>query len=933
MEEPAQLAGVLQAFMARAGKTAGQLSQQAEVPKATIVNWQKGRVQRPRVWQDLLKVAGALLLEAPDTNTLLEAAGHSRLPELVPKARSAQDRALFARWLGSSPVDGPFDPDTDRLLAAQAQFASLPTARVPPARPLPRGSCMPLLRNPLFVGREEDLLAIAKALAGTATRRPGRLPAVAVMGLGGLGKTQLAAEFVQCYGQFFVGGVFWLNFADASTVPLEIASCGAKTGMQLQPEWEALTLDQRLQQVLRSWQSPLPRLLVFDNCEDEALFAQWRPPLGGCCVLLTSRRSSWNPVLGVRVVAPDVLPRGASVTLLKRYQAVASAEEVALDRIAAEVGDLPLALHLAGTYLARYRHAVTAAAYAGQLGAWQLQHPSLQVQTVSPTGQPQGLARSFAVSYEQLYGPTVVDRLARNLLAAAGYCAPDEAIPRVLLRGIVEQSAGREGATALLEGGLQRLLALGLVSRTAEGGLRMHRLIGEFVQQQDRGQVALPVAEQALVMVLDAANEAGDIGQGQALYSHLRFMLAKAGERQDARATDLHRVLGHFLWLHGEYPAAEAELEVALAMGRALLDYDPVTLAGCLTVLGLTFQLQSRLAPARPAFEQALATWEQLLGPEHEFTDAAHNNLGYLLMLQGDYAGAQQHFETALAFLRKTKGIGHVYTSRLINNLGYLFLRQGRYTRARRYLQLALCIRRQLLPRAHLSTATTISILGETHYLQADYSAAWACHTEALSMRLALLGEAHHDVADSWSNMGRVLQAQGDIGGAQRYLEQARASLLASVGRLHRDTAFTLTAYGTLLRTMGDYAGAAESLTLALEAWNYQGGADYAEAVPTLNELALVCAGQGQPERALALADQARVIAGEKLGATHPDMGTSLYTLGLLLAERGEREAAQRHFVEALRIFEERLGEQHPLTRAAERKAHATSLTEELIPK
>ncbi|MEZ4659844.1 MAG: hypothetical protein R2911_19995 [Caldilineaceae bacterium] len=34
-------------------------------------------------------------------------------------------------------------------------------------------------------------------------------------------------------------------------------------------------------------------LLVFDNCEDPALLAQWRPTSGGCCVLVTSRRGRW----------------------------------------------------------------------------------------------------------------------------------------------------------------------------------------------------------------------------------------------------------------------------------------------------------------------------------------------------------------------------------------------------------------------------------------------------------------------------------------------------------------------------------------------------------------------------------------------------------------------------------------------------------------
>ncbi len=42
---------------------------------------------------------------------------------------------------------------------------------------------------------------------------------VAATGLGGIGKTQLAAEFVHRYGRYFAGGVFWLSFAGFGECP------------------------------------------------------------------------------------------------------------------------------------------------------------------------------------------------------------------------------------------------------------------------------------------------------------------------------------------------------------------------------------------------------------------------------------------------------------------------------------------------------------------------------------------------------------------------------------------------------------------------------------------------------------------------------------------------------------------------------------------
>src|SRR5207302_3803615 len=108
-------------------------------------------------------------------------------------------------------------------------------------------------------GRGDELHQLSVALRGRAsTVALGQV--VASTGLGGLGKTQLAVEFVHRYGRFFAGGVFWLSFASADEVPLQVAAC-AEPGLERRP------LEERVQRVKDAWQSAVPRLLVFDNCE------------------------------------------------------------------------------------------------------------------------------------------------------------------------------------------------------------------------------------------------------------------------------------------------------------------------------------------------------------------------------------------------------------------------------------------------------------------------------------------------------------------------------------------------------------------------------------------------------------------------------------------------------------------------------------------
>ena len=53
----------------------------------------------------------------------------------------------------------------------------------------------------------------------------------------------------------------------------------------------------------------------------------------------------------MQAIALGILTRTESLTLLCRHRPDLAGDDPALDAIAAELGNLPLALHLAGTYL------------------------------------------------------------------------------------------------------------------------------------------------------------------------------------------------------------------------------------------------------------------------------------------------------------------------------------------------------------------------------------------------------------------------------------------------------------------------------------------------------------------------------------------------------------------------------------------------------
>jgi len=392
-------------------------------------------------------------------------------------------------------------------------LAALPVDDIPKPGPLPAGSLMPLSVNPFFVGREEELRTLARQLKAGETSIIGQVEIAGVSGLGGIGKTQLASEFVHRYGRYFEGGVFWMSFADLAAVPATVAACGQS--LDLHPSYASLPLDQQIRLVEEDWKKPVPRLLVFDNCEEEQLLDRWRPKTGGARVLVTSRRSRWDRALGAQTLSITTLPRSASIELLRRFRADVPADEPELNWIAAELGDLPLALHLAGSFLKCYAQ-VPYGQPASYLEALRRGGGKLRL---SPTSHEERVGRTFTLSVDRLAPENAIDVFARRLLARAAWFAPGEAIPRDLLfktlppvrhgKALVDyfflgvlralhETPEEPDAPFQAEDALARITSLGLLESGDTGALVMHRLVAELVRDSGGEEEARDAVEQSL---------------------------------------------------------------------------------------------------------------------------------------------------------------------------------------------------------------------------------------------------------------------------------------------------------------------------------------------------------------------------------------------------------------------------------------------------
>ncbi len=486
MDRVEHLADILEALLVRTGWTAGKLARLSHVPKATIDNWLRGRAARPRAWQPIAQVAAAFELDIHETSRLFKIAGHPSVPELLKMHLPTQDRVLLKPWVQQAVHPKAAQPGAN--ITEERTPAHMPINSIAPVAPLPSCSHVYLWRNPFFVGREALLLTIARTLSGHDQAYGQSMGTVVLTGIGGSGKSQAASEWVHRYGQYFAGGVFWISFADPRAIPERIAKAGSHAFSGSFSSYESLPLDEQVRLVWNSWHDAVPRLLIFDGCEDEALLQQWRPANGNTSVIVTSRRSRWNPLLGLCTLPIGVFERHESIALLEHYCSDAADEWADLDTIADIFGDLPLALHLAGAYIDRYQTFLTPAIYLDQLqyidrqpNQTLLDHPSMIEGTISPTDHEQHLAHTFQQSYRQLDDANATDGLALRIIAYAAVFAPRQRIPRHLLQACVLPANAPIISLYAFEHALMRLGNLGLLENTHHGMLSIHPLIARYV--------------------------------------------------------------------------------------------------------------------------------------------------------------------------------------------------------------------------------------------------------------------------------------------------------------------------------------------------------------------------------------------------------------------------------------------------------------------
>ena len=607
----------------------------------------------------------------------------------------------------------------------------------------------------LFTGRDAELAAVHRVL----TAGPGAV-VHAVHGLGGIGKSALAARYALLHAGEYTQ-IVWIT----AQGPVEVEAGLRRFAVALEPQLDRVLTSEALAERATSWLAAHGGwLLVLDNVEAagdiEALLA--RLGTGSGRFLLTSRTTVGWQRLGAQAVHLDVLEPVPALGLLGKTVGAAGAEIEGGAELCAYLGYLPLALVQAGAYIAQNRDG------AGPGMRWYLRLLAETPAAVLGAGDEQSdpertLARIWRVTLDKLAGTP----LAGDVLRVLAFFAPDE-IPAALLGPMAAQPG--------LDEAIGRLAAYSMLTRTppdpaepdAGPVLRVHRLVQAVTRTPDphdphRDPAALARARTTATALLNAAipgdvEEPGTWGAWRRLVAHIDALAVHAAPETDTDTDTTAHLLnqaGLFLLEQGAVGQATGHFSRAHNTLRRVLGEDHPTTLTSRSNLACAYRAAGDLGRAIPLYETTLAEQLRVLGEEHPATLTSRSNLAYAYAFAGDLGRAIPLFEATLADRLRVLGEDHPDTLASRNNLAGTYQAAGDVGRAIPMFEATLADTRRVLGEEHPDTLTSRNNLAYVYRVAGDLGRAIPLYETTLADRLRVLGRDHPDTLTSRNNLDR----------------------------------------------------------------------------------------------------------------------------------------------------------------------------------
>lgn len=600
-----------------------------------------------------------------------------------------------------------------------------------------------------FFGREKEIEEVTRILKSEKQ--------AAVIGPNGIGKTSISAKVIeQLDREIIEDGVISHDFYQSKTTD-DFAYSIVRPFVS--PDAKIENPQLALKSVLNN-RKPLVNL---EGCENADDIGDVFNLLGSCPLLMTSL--DMRQARGFSSVKLDSLDDSTASALFSYH---AQANQHSVGRICKLLGNLPLALELAGAYLN--------------------ENPLYSVEEFAELLEAEGLDELHFGNRQK------------------------ESIPLLLKRTSDKLDEKANLVWALL--GLHPPLSISIDAITTVLDWKKPEAI----------KVVGELHRYSLIDIDDSVEYGFDTSKHIFCKNRLIHAYARQSLRGMLSEENRKNYADHYLgilskWTLGQgfksvqhFEALRAFFESSLETRKHILGVDhPDTLTGQNDIARLLYAI-GYYKETEPLFRQMLEARQKVLGAEHPDTLASQNNLAELLRAIGSYEAAEPLYRQTLESRRKVFGEDHPDTIMSLNNLAALLYVTSRFEETEPLFREALEKRQKVLGAEHRDTLISLNNLAALFYAKENYTEAEPLYRQALEASQKVLGAEHPDTLMTLNNLADLLYVTKRYDKAEPLYQQALEASQQVLGDKHPDTLMTMNNLAMLLNAT-DRTEEAETLS------------------------------------------------------------------------------------------------------------------------
>ncbi|KAI9789841.1 MAG: hypothetical protein M1816_005758 [Peltula sp. TS41687] len=755
--------------------------------------------------------------------------------------------------------------------------------------------------------------------------------ALAIYGLGGTGKTQLALKYIKDHKDDY-NPILWIDAKDSETVRSSFERCTIELQLSVDgasTQGPNLADSAAVQAVLR-WlrdrkESDDEWLVVVDNADDVTWGIKQILPKGerGNIIITTQDDQAPRLVNGecekLRVDKMELLEARALLLQHLEWDADSAPQHVQrmCDTIVERLDYLALAIDLAGAYIrndsnqeaALKQYLVDYGKHQDELlqsdnfrglsmydkTVWTVWDTTLEkIEREYPEVRP-GLFLAFLAHINRGTFQKEMFRLASLGLSVVKKILDGEhqVFPHWLKQLIKLDE--EEWDSFYYRKALEPLTRYSLL-QGVEGewpGVTMHSLVQWRAMKYEEDE---PWSLWCLKFILAASYQ---ISMEEARPQFRRYMVTHLPDRtslsqshlddmqlDDKKKTFVWNTIGKVYYEDGRWKEAEELfVQVMETSSRVLGQEHPSTLTS-MANLASTFWNQGRWKEAEELEVQVMETSSRVLGQEHPDTLTSMANLASTYRNQGRWKEAEKLQAKELETCSRVLGQQHPDTLTSMANLASIFRNQGRWKEAEELFVQVMETRKRVLGQEHPDTLTSMANLASTFWNQGRWKEAEELEVQVMETRKRVLGQEHPDTLTSMANLASTYRNQGRWKEAEELEVQVMETRKRVLGQEHPSTLTSMANLASTFWNQGRWKEAEELEVQVMETRKRVLGQEHPSTLTSMANLAHTWTLQGRIDEALVLLGQCVELQKDIIGSDHPDTKNLLKALNKWRVEK-----------------------------------------------